>query len=647
MAWRRVTQLVGAVVAKPWAWVSARLPPRVDAALDFAALLACMQEHNADPEVQAQCCLSLWRSDDRPSEESALAFLPVILAALRAHPGHTDLQTIGCTALGRICLGISEAALSCSGVVDCLRPVLDAMQAHPTDTQLQSACCGALDDMTRSAQLRETAVAMGAVQVVVAALHASVLKDAAAGWLLNICISLNRLTSAHPLATTQAGAAGAVAAVVEFLRAPAASALLHATGCRALATLACDYNNKTKAVHAGAIEAILQAMRAHAADAEVQAYGCRALANISVYHTGAIWARSDRLSLDAITAAVATLHAHRGSTLAQQHGCVALSLLPANEELRVEAGKMGAVKAVLAALCAHPADAGVQDAGCGALGTLCTDNSANAVQACGAGALQAIVAALGAHPAEFQVQITGCHALLKLVDAHPRLQAAAGAAGAVEAIVHAMRVPAADATLLQFSHAALRAVVRAHRGNAERACAAGAMDALAAAMSSSDAHEDVSVGAVQMQHYSVYAAGLTALDALLQTDEDAARRAILAGLHTVVRDGAQLADPYVLPDHDRVLSLLQAAAQRHDAAACAHDGCRRCSAERDAGRMCALAGCAARKRADDSGKRLLRCGACRTAAYCGPAHQREHWERHKTECAALGAAHERGEEEEQ
>jgi hypothetical protein len=53
-----------------------------------------------------------------------------------------------------------------------------------------------------------------------------------------------------------------------------------------------------------------------------------------------------------------------------------------------------------------------------------------------------------------------------------------------------------------------------------------------------------------------------------------------------------------------------------------HDGCKRCAAKRDAGRMCALAGCGARKRADGSGKSLLRCGACRTAVYCGLAHQR-------------------------
>jgi hypothetical protein len=94
----------------------------------------------------------------------------------------------------------------------------------------------------------------------------------------------------------------------------------------------------------------------------------------------------------------------------------------------------------------------------------------------------------------------------------------------------------------------------------------------------------------------------------------------------------------VLPLHAGVVSILQAAAQRHDAAVCAHGGCKHCAAARDAGRICALAGCCARKRADDSGKRLLRCGACSVAAYCGQAHQRADYARHKTVCAALGAA---------
>jgi hypothetical protein len=159
------------------------------------------------------------------------------------------------------------------------------------------------------------------------------------------------------------------------------------------------------------------------------------------------------------------------------------------------------------------------------------------------------------------------------------------------------------------------------------------MEALAAAMSASYAHNDTE------RLFSVYNYAIRILDALLDGSDDAARRAIHAGvLGIMTHEGAHHIDPELLRHHGRVLSLLEAAAQRHDASACAHDGCKRCAAARECGRMCALPGCGARKRGDGSGKGLLRCGACRRVAFCGAAHQREDWERHKTECAALRAA---------
>jgi hypothetical protein len=131
-----------------------------------------------------------------------------------------------------------------------------------------------------------------------------------------------------------------------------------------------------------------------------------------------------------------------------------------------------------------------------------------------------------------------------------------------------------------------------------------------------------------------------ALDALLDGSDDVAQQcAVRAGaLDAMVRKGAQNILSASRAAHARLLSLLEAAAQRHDAAVCEHEGCKRCAAARDAGRVCALPGCGARKRADGSGKGLLRCGACRRFAFCGPAHQREAWAGHKDKCAALAAA---------
>jgi hypothetical protein len=241
------------------------------------------------------------------------------------------------------------------------------------------------------------------------------------------------------------------------------------------------------------------------------------------------------------------------------------------------------------------------------------------------------------------VQSSACIALKSIVDAHPRAQTAAGAAGAVDAIVAAAMRLADTTELLQISCWTLSSVVQGHRDNAGRACAAGVIALLAAAVGSSCAHDEAST-ALQMSVYN-YAVG--ALDALLEGNTaEAADAAVHAGvMGTLAREGTQRIDRRVLAVHARLLSTLQAAAQRHDAAACAHAGCKRCAAAREHGGMCALEGCGARKR--DTGKKLNRCGACRLAAYCGPLHQRADWARHKAECAALSAANEQGEQQQE
>jgi hypothetical protein len=609
-------------------------------AVAAAALVARLQAHSHDPDEQAQCCYALCENGLLLTSDECLVFVPVIVAALRTHPGHADLQMNGCAALGCVYHGdyrSEELLARATGVVDGIRAVVDALRAHPASAELQYICCGVLQLMTKYEGLRGAAVDAGAVQVVVAALRAHALCKS-----VNIiCDALSELTEEHPLAMAQAGAAGGVAATVAAMRAHPASAMVQTAGCSALGSLAYDAENQKKAIHAGAIEVILQALRTHHTDVEVQESGCRALGNIAEGHAEVVIARF-LLLFDATKALVAALNGHRAETLVQQQACIAMfHLLPADVH-RVEAGQIGAVKAVVAALRAHPADADVQEDGYNALGCLCTKTSANAVQACGAGALQAIVAGMRAHSAIVRVQMAGCDALDCLVKAHPRLQAAAGAAGAVEAVVDAMRMPAFDAELPKVCGTALIRLACYHAGNLQRACTAGAMELLAAAMSSSCAHEGTEV------NLSLYDCTVIALEALLTSagNDDAAQHAVRAGvLDIMAREGEQRRDPSVLAAHARLLSLLEAAAQRHDAAACAHDGCKRCAAARERGRICALAGCGARKRADGSGKRLLRCGACAVAAYCGAAHQRADYARHKAECAALGAASAQGEEQ--
>jgi hypothetical protein len=99
--------------------------------------------------------------------------------------------------------------------------------------------------------------------------------------------------------------------------------------------------------------------------------------------------------------------------------------------------------------------------------------------------------------------------------------------------------------------------------------------------------------------------------------------------------------------HTYLAQRLRSAAARHDdgADACAHaDTCARCAHLRAAGAVCALPSCGAQRRGGGGGgecddgaaslapKKLQRCARCRSAAYCGVAHQRADWKRHKDEC---------------
>jgi hypothetical protein len=593
--------------------------------VDLAALLARMKAHSHDPVVQAECCFSLHQSGQQ-ADASALAFLPLIVAALRAHPGAAQLLTSGCALLGHMCVDRSEDELVAAGVADGIAAVVDVMRAHPADAKLHSLCGMALHSMVMSPGLRDVAVRAGAMPALAAALQAHVLCTRTANL---ICLALNKVVAEHRLASAQAGDAGAVAAVLAMARAHPASVALQALACHTLAALACDDANKVRAIRAGAIEAILQAMHAHAADDNMQGNGCKTLGVIAKDHTALISARSSSLLGDACTAVVAAMNAHGTHAYVQHHGCFALFQIFFKHGVHLEAHKAGAVTALVAAFRTHPADAKVQELGFAAATFLCTRNAAVSIAASRAGALQAIVAVLRAHPANTRVQVSGCNTLDSIVQAHPRTQAAAGAAGAVEAIAAALRMTGINASVQEFGCGALLTMIHGHRGNAERACAAGAMEALADVISASSA----------VEHIDAFRNSVAALDGLLDGNEDAARQAINAGMMDVMAHAVTpRLGPTVREMHTRIARLLQAAAQRHDAAACTHAGCKRCAGARNDGRMCALPGCGARKRGDGSGKGLLRCGACRRVAFCGAAHQREAWVSHKTECAALCAA---------
>jgi hypothetical protein len=154
------------------------------------------------------------------------------------------------------------------------------------------------------------------------------------------------------------------------------------------------------------------------------------------------------------------------------------------------------------------------------------------------------------------------------------------------------------------------------------------LDVIAAAMKASPRFTELRVEA--------YETCCGSLQQLLANSDERASAAVRAGVLAALAAPSWCSTPLTEIVRTRILPGLQAAAQRHDASACTHADCKLCAERAPGGKACSLPGCGLRKRADDSGKALKICSRCRAAVYCGPAHQRADWARHKAECATLG-----------
>jgi hypothetical protein len=232
-----------------------------------------------------------------------------------------------------------------------------------------------------------------------------------------------------------------------------------------------------------------------------------------------------------------------------------------------------------------------------------------------AGGIEASVAALRAHVADAVLQATSCKALSLMCAHMPGHQAKAVAAGGIELAIQSLRRHAADAELQRQGCNALAFMVQNSRGCVQRANAAGALDAVLASATGPAAATP-----------RVFDAVCFALQHLVLGHEAAA---VLAGALEALQQRTEMANEAA---RNRLIRLLQPAVQQHDARPCTHAGCKRCAAARARGKMCALAGCGIRTR--EGGKRLQRCITCRTARYCGEAHQLDDFPRYKPECFA-------------
>jgi hypothetical protein len=637
--------------------------PVADATADdaVAALAAAMHAHRSHAGVQHGGCVALAKlaagsAGARVKAAAAAAgAINILIDALRAHAADAHVQQFGCAALGNLCEGTPiNAQKACAkgafGVVSA------SMRATPADVDLQTSACAAISHMIgQSPAMQLKAVAAGALGAVVAAMIAhpgdALLQRAA-------CWAIQALVMQNADAAFKAAAAGVLPALVATLRTHAAAhADVAADACSVLNSLVAlkapdsITDIRRAAVDAGAIETLTAVLRSWRSDVKVQWHGWWAVA--SIYDDEEIAftnRRAKKAATAAIDAAVGALTAHPANEGVQQNGCYALWCMTNTDADKMQAGRCGAVRAVVAALRAHPNHAFVQYHACMVLHSICEGMRANAAEARAAGAFAAVVVALRKHTravGDADVLPNACRALASMAAGVPDNQAQAAADGALQAVMGAMKAQGASERLQRYGFQALLSIVVGSADNERLAREIGVVGLSLDAVGASLAHH---VGApaaggvpaiVQMRHINEDALDL--LEALLRSPDTAdwavranALETLQAGLNPNVTSTARVTTAF-----RRIAAHLQAAAARHDGAACTHADCKRCAPARARGALCALPGCGACKRAEDATKKLLRCGACRTATYCSAAHQADDWERHKPECRALAAARSR------
>jgi hypothetical protein len=633
-----------------------------DTFVDAHEGLAALRARAGDTDALARCMQELSDMADEP--ENACPFLEVgeclvaeVVAIMRTHAGHAELQHQACRLLGALCADDSASCRIAAGAAGAVELVLGTLRATPVDNvrALSSACLAVCNMIGECLPNVERAITAGAVASLVGTLKA----HAEPPYLVAVASSaLGHIVCAVDATAGAMRAAGVADALLPAMRVHLHDdATLQRVATLLLGRLAPQEEGDASALRdsvAWSVD-IVAAMCAHPGDIDLQRNGCGSLARIQFDTEGAQCAAA------AAAALVAAMRAHPADVEMHQDACYALmrhSGSAATAVVLAVGNTAGVVRALVAALRAHPGDERVQARAFGALEHLCIDDGGRGLmsvrcieEARAAGALDLVLAAMRTHTASVCVQQEACSLLSALLSRSPAMQSQAGALGAVAAALAVTQLHAADATIQARCCAALAAMCMSHVENTARACAADGIEVIVASLRST-----LSGAATQSRLSCGYAlfAGCRLLTELLQGHADREARALRAGALEAVaaRPSPQGRRAWLEPDvlgeaeassttvmaairaAERLLPLLRAAAQRHDAGACAAPAdCARCAASRATGALCGLPACCARTR-DGGAKKLKKCSGCRVVAYCGPEHQHEDWARHKGECRA-------------
>jgi hypothetical protein len=605
----------------------ASLVPRIGALAGVEAVVAAMQAHPQEVEVRCSGAMLLRTlcADGGvvggvcvEHRRRAVRAGAVALLVRSAKELPLPLHELVCTSLACVCDSMDAAAAEAAAGAGAFEAMVACMRAAPRAAATQQACCCVITAVSMPTRpLRLRAARAGALEAITEALRAHSSDE---GVSYDACTALSSLIGEVPENKTRAGAA-AVRALAAALRVQA-SARMQVLGWSALSSLCLDVPQNAAAA-VPALPVLIAALRAHGTSATLAQAGCNVIAHVTL---GNAERRAAALAAGAMDAVLAAMRAHAGDEQAQNSAVGALMSLLEQPSTHAAAVARGGVALLVAAMRAHPGAVKLQRHGGTCLGTLCLyDHSgAAATAAVDAGAIEAVLTAMRAHSADAQVPIA-CLFALRLVITTPAAAARAGDA-AVRAVLAAHRTQTFTAIVAASAMHTLATLVSHRAAAAHAAVAHGALPLLIDALS---------CDAFAAEH-DLHTHGCATLQALADAGEAPALAAVRAG---ALELWPAPRTPRAELMRQRLHACLHAAAHTHDndAAQCGDAECRRCAELRARGELCALPGCGARSR-DGGAKRLLRCGTCRAACYCGAAHQREDWRRHRGGCAAAAAA---------
>ena len=599
--------------------------------------------------------------------------LEAVVAAMLRAPKDAKLQKDGAWALHVAAThnGIFVGADADRTAV--IRALLDAMRTHRSDTSTLYSCLVATASVCLEDDFERIAGSLGAHAVVVDVFTTCIDHEE----VIHAALNTLRNTSLLDENKDIAGSCGSVEAAVRVLVRYADSERIAMGACGALAPLVSTTANEAAACRCGALPAIVAALRTYGRSCKaLTTYACVALARATVL------AENEKAAGDAgaVATLVAVLEDHAAETDALSHALWALRNLAISgpNKKRIVSAKV--VPAVVKVMQRNPADADVQEAGCHLFVYACCNNpegdKSAAVACCAesakAGAHIAVATAMLAHPLEHKLNALAVRALCEMMHNNDLLRSCAATddeAAVPKAVIDAMERYVDDAELVQFGSTtlafmfvpldvaacsslpplppsiALSIVAMLQRyGSVDTICVPfmSMLLPVVSLVEHANARRallDADLATVAIHVICQHASGGIAREVamrflfmLLQDDAVVLRRVIACGLpkllRKMMRDGATNRLSPVEATVMKELRVKLAALEDAHGPTCAEADCALCGMH--PGR-CGSTSCSIHAGVDVT---LKRCAACKTAAYCCAAHQRDAWTKHKPVCRA-------------